>query len=558
MNYDFDLGEWSRPVSRNVTAQRWFDAGLNWLYGYNHEEAVACFKRASSADPNCAMAWWGIAYAAGPFYNRPWIRYSDAEVREALPMCHEAAQRASALCTNDTPENQALARTVIIRYPQNGETNRDTLAAWHQEFAHEMLDCATRHPDDLDIAALSAEAAVTCTPRQLWDLNSGAPSEGALTVEAVAVLNRAMEQMRAHKCKHPGVLHMMIHALEMSRSPQDAMPAADLLRGYGRDLGHLEHMSGHIDVLCGNYAQAVEQSRRAILADDKYVAHGGAANFYTTSRCHDFHLCMYAAMFLGQFNTAIQAADRICNIATPELLGSSFPFMASILDGYAAMRTHVMVRFGRWHDLLDEPAPADAALTPIRFAMHAYGQGVAAATLGQFERAEQAREQFNMACKRFSPEDIFLSNPVTNVLGGGEAMLNGELAYHRKQYDAAFEYLREAVRRDDSLNYTEPWAWMHPPRHALGALLAEQGHFDEAQAVYRADLGFDDNVPRCCVHPNNIWSLHGLVECVEHQGDQQQAKILRQALEFAQARADVPVTASCCCRLTTSTTNTSH
>ena len=309
-------------------------------------------------------------------------------------------------------------------------------------------------------------------------------------------------------------------------------------------------MSGHIDVLCGDYAQAVEQSRRAIIADDKYLAHGGAANFYTTSRCHDFHLCMYAAMFLGQFKTAIRAADRICDIATPELLSNSFPFMASILDGYAAMRTHVLVRFGQWNTLLDEAPPPDPGQTPIRYAMHAYGQGVAAATLGHFDRAAQARDRFLAASKVFSPDDVFLSNPVVNVLAVGEAMLDGELAYHQQRYDAAFDHLREAVRRDDSLNYTEPWAWMHPPRHALGALLAEQGHYDEAEMVYRADLGFDDSVPRCCVHPNNIWALHGLLECVQHKGDTQQAQLLGQALEFAQARADVPINSSCCCRLT--------
>ena len=53
----------------NPDAQIWFDRGLNWTYAYNHEEAVTCFRKALEYDPGCAMAWWGIAYASGPFYN---------------------------------------------------------------------------------------------------------------------------------------------------------------------------------------------------------------------------------------------------------------------------------------------------------------------------------------------------------------------------------------------------------------------------------------------------------------------------------------------------------
>src|SRR6185437_15158157 len=95
------------------------------------------------------------------------------------------------------------------------------------------------------------------------------------------------------------------------------------------------------------------------------------------------------------------------------------------------------------------------------------------------------RALFREAVARVPTERRFLSNFARNTLAVGEAMLDGEVEYHRGNHEHAYAHLREAVRRDDNLNYTEPWAWMHPPRHALAALLMEQGHFTEAESVYR-------------------------------------------------------------------------
>lgn len=548
-DYDFDLGSWTRAItttSRN--AQVWFDRGLNWTYAYNQEEAVACFRSALEHDPECAMAHWGIAYANGPFYNRPWIRFTDREIAETLPACHAAAQEAMAHAAGCTHAERALIEAILLRYQSAHEADRTTLDRWHRAFTDAMRKAYAAHPDDLDIAALFAEAAVTCTPRRLWLLKEGRPNPDSHAEEALEVLERAMARTDADARPHPGVLHMYIHALEMSPFPERALKASDLLRGLAPDAGHMEHMAAHIYILVGDYAGAVEQSRRAIRADDKYVAFAGANNFYTTARAHDFHLCMYAAMFLGQYGTAMAAADRIIGTATPELMEASPPFMASILDGYAAMRIHVMVRFGKWRELTLEPPPTHPEITPIRAAMHAYGQGVAHAALGQIAEAEAARRAFDAARARISEEMIFLSNPVQSMLSVGEAMLTGELEYRKGNYDVAFAALREAVARDDALNYTEPWAWMHPPRHALGALLAEQGRMAEAEAVYREDLGYCDTVARCCRHPDNVWALHGLLECVRASGSAHEARLLADRLAIAQARADTPIRAACCCR----------
>ncbi|MFX4219751.1 MAG: hypothetical protein ACMVO3_01510 [Thalassobaculum sp.] len=547
--YPFDLGSWTRPVTTaSPDAQTWFDRGLNWLFAYNHEEAVACFRRALDADPACAMAWWGIAYASGPFYNRAWIRFSDAEIAATLPVCHAAALKAAALAGPASAPEAALIDAIARRYQSPSERDRTVLNHWHRDFTNAMRTVQVAHPDDLDIAALFAEAAVTCTPRMLFDLRTGAPNPQSLTVEALAVLEAALVRCARDGIRHPGVLHMHIHALEMSTEPERALASADTLRGMAPDAGHLEHMPAHIYVLCGGYSEAVEQSRRAVAADDLYLDYGGDTNFYTTARCHDLHLFIYAAMLLGQYRTALHAADRIRQIAHRDLLAASAPFMRSILDGYSGMRSHVQVRFGKWRALTQEPAPVDPDLAPIRAAMDHYAKGVAHAALGELADAE-ARAAALQAARDALPEDaIFLSNTVRDTLDIGVAMLAGETAYRRGAFEEAFDALRLAVDRNDALNYTEPWAWMHPPRHALGALLAEQGRLEEAEAVYRADLGFDPSVPRPCRHPDNVWALHGLLECVEKRGGEAEAEMLRQRLTLAQARTDFPVTAACCCR----------
>ena len=194
------------------------------------------------------------------------------------------------------------------------------------------------------------------------------------------------------------------------------------------------------------------------------------------------------------------------------------------------------------------PPPSYPDLFPIRTTMHAYGQGVAFSALNRIEEAQAAQARFEELVAALPDGLVLLSNSASDVLAVGSALLEGELEYRKGNYDLAFSALRRAVWRDENLNYTEPWAWMHPPRHALGALLLEQGEYAEAEQVYRQDLGFERSIPRCVQHPDNVWSLHGLLECVRERGDQREADMLAQRLDLALARADVQVSSSCFCR----------
>ncbi len=183
--------------------------------------------------------------------------------------------------------------------------------------------------------------------------------------------------------------------------------------------------------------------------------------------------------------------------------------------------------------------------------MHQYAKGVAHATLKNFEEAEAEQRRFHAAVARIPKDRKFFNNSAASTLSVGEKMLEGELEYHKGNYELAFAALRESVSRDDNLEYTEPWAWMHPPRHALAALLAEQGRYEEAEEVYRADLGLTEELQRCAQHPDNVWALHGFVECLHRRGDTEELPLYEGKLATALAKTDVPITSSCLCRMKT-------
>lgn len=546
----YDLGAHTRPIATSSReAQRWFDRGLLWCYGFNHEEAVRCFARAAEADPRCALAYWGIAYAAGCNYNKPWEAFRAEELRQALAAIQEALAKARACADGASPVERALIDALRHRHPADVAGPRE-FAAWNDAYAGAMRPLYAQYRDDLDVASLFAEALINRTPWKLWDLASGQPAEGASTLEAVEVLEHAMRQAEAvGGDPHPGLLHMYVHTMEMSPHPERALRAADALRELAPDAGHLRHMPSHIDVLCGHYYEAVVANRRAIEADDRYLAREGPINFYTLYRCHNHHFKLYAAMFLGQYRTALRAAQDLAAAIPEELLRVELPPMADWLEGFVPMKVHAYIRFGKWDEILAEPFHADRELYSVTTAMQHYARGIAYAATGHIPEAEVERARFVEAVARVPETRYVFNNKCTDILAVAAAMLDGELEYRKGNIVRAFEHLRHAVVLDDTLPYDEPWGWMQPARHALGALLLEQGRVAEAEQVYRDDLGLNDTLSRATQHPDNVWSLHGLVECLHRQHRHAEARAPEARLDLARARADVPIAASCFCRL---------
>jgi tetratricopeptide (TPR) repeat protein len=538
----FDLGSYSMKISTSSQeAQNWFDHGLAWVYGYNHEEAITCFERALDADPDCAMAHWGIAYAIGPNYNKPWEAFEEDEKPECISRVKQAIDTATSLRDLNTDMENALIDALSCRYPDDASI--EEFAPWNDAYADAMRAVHKRHRDHLDVCSLFAESIMNRTPWQLWDLPTGKPAEGADTVEAISVLEAAFDTLEG-AWRHAGLLHMYIHLMEMSPHPERALRQGDALSTLIPDAGHLLHMATHIDVLCGDYQSVVSRNHSAIIADRKYLEERGANNFYSVYRCHNYHFKIYGAMFLGQPSVALETADELIKTMPEDLLRS----LADWFEGFVPMKQHALIRFGRWNEILAQELPEDAELFSVTTAMMHYARTVSLANTGEISKAEAERDLFSKARDKVPETRMLFNNSCQDILKIAEQMMLGELEYHKGNADKAFEHLRKSVGIDDNLPYDEPWAWMQPTRHALGALLIEQGQYEEAETVYRADLGLDSTLSRACQHPGNVWSLHGLHECLVHRGEKTEALQVKLQLDKAAARAEVPIKASCYCR----------
>jgi tetratricopeptide (TPR) repeat protein len=542
----YDLGSYHRPIETpSPQAQVWFDRGMVWAYAFNHDEAVKCFERALDLDPDLAIARWGVAYSIGPNYNKAWEAFDPVDLAASLARARmelglAATGRASVV-------ERGLIDALTARFPTDEPGDADALAAGHGAYADAMVALAQAYPDDVDVQSLAADAPVNITAWALWDINTGEPAPGSRVVEAKRILDDALATPAGRE--HPMILHLYLHTMEMSATPQDALPAADLLRSLVPDAGHLVHMPSHIDVLCGDYRNSVVSNLAAVQADHRFVDREGPLNFYSLYRAHNLHFVVYSAMFEGSSAIALQAAGELAAQLTPDLLAIESPPMADWLEAFVPLRIHVLVRFGRWDELIAQPVPEDLDLYCTTAATIHYGRGVAHAAKGQLAQARAEREAFAAAYARIPDSRYLFNNTARDVLAIAAEMLGGEIAYREGRFDDAFVKLRRAIELDDSLPYDEPWGWMTPTRHAYGALLLEQGHVEEAAAVYATDLGLDPTLSRPCQHPGNVWSLHGYHECLQRLGRDAEAAIIGRQLDLVKARADVPILASCACRL---------
>jgi tetratricopeptide (TPR) repeat protein len=549
----FNLGSHSRIISTPAPeTQRWFDLGLNWCFAFNKSEGVKCFRRALESDPECVMAHWGIAYGCGPFYNMTWRDHGEEEANTATRTAYEHIRIARDLAHRATELENRLVEALACRVQKPHSVTLEEFDRWDDDYAAELRRLYHEYRDDGDVAALFVEALIMRTPRRLWNVKTGLPAKNSDVIEALEVCESAIELAdRRGMNKHPALVHLHIHILEMSNEPERATASAHALATMCPDAGHMNHMPGHVYVLCGEYQKAKIASASAIAANDIFLAYAGALTPYTTACAHDLLLMMHACMLMGGYQDSIAAANKLRDMLTKEVLGvKDRPRFSASLEGYYSMRVHVMVRFGRWREIIDAPLPDDPKLYLVSTAMYHYAKAIAHASLKRFHDADQERRLFRDSVMRIPPQRKIFNNRALSILAVGEKMLDGELEYHKGNHELAYANLREAVDRDDNLEYIEPWAWMHPPRHALAALLAERGHYREAEEVCRDDLGLSGRIQRCAQHPDNVWALHGLAECLQQRGAVEELGIVQRKLASALALADVPIKSSCMCRTT--------
>jgi tetratricopeptide (TPR) repeat protein len=511
------FGNYERTIStESAAAQQWFNQGMQLMYGFNHDEAIRSFEQAAAADSSNPMPWWGIAYCNGMNINDP--EMTEERSRNAW----EASQNALERIDGASPVEAALVSAVAQRYAWPPPEERSEL---EQNYADAMEAVYKEFPADPDVAALFAEALMDLQP---WDYWTDAGEPKGRTEEFVGIIERALETDPLH----PGANHFFIHAIEASAEPDRAIEAADRLTEIVPGSGHLVHMPSHIYIRVGRYADAAVSNINAIEVDRAYLAKAPTPGMYAAYYGHNLHFLAFAAMMSGNYEQAIRAA-RDLEAEMPESAVREF---AGLIEGIMPATFHVLIRFGKWEQILEEPEYPEWRL--VSRAVRLYARSIANSALGRTEEARVELKAFEEAMADV-PEDWWIfNNRVDQVLPIARAMINGELLFREGKREEAYAILREGVAAEDALVYDEPPGWMLPVRHALGALLMADGRYAEAEAVYREDLRRNRD---------NGWSLTGLQLALEKQERGTEAKELTMRLARAFNDADTRPSSSCYC-----------
>jgi len=514
------IGAYGRQVSgASPEAQAWFDQGVRYTYGFNQDQAAACFARAALASPDCAMAWWGISHI-----------YSGVDINNNAVTPDEAAwgfvaqREAERLAPMATALEQDLIEAASVRavLPMPSPMERSDL---DEEFREAMQELWSRYPDDVDVGTLYAEAMMSCQPWEYWT-SDYEPVKRA--EEIVAQLERCIEL----DSRHPGAHHLYIHIVESSGKAERGVPSADLLGELMPGSGHLVHMPSHIYINVGRYDDAIRVNQRAVELDDVYMAAYGRPTFYLNYYAHNIHFTSFGAMMEGRKALALQYADKLAAVVPDPVIEQFAPF----IDGMNALRMHIFIRFGMWEEILAYPEYAEfrKASRTIR----RYARTMALANLGRTEEAWRELAHFDLAAAQ-TPEDWYIAfNPSQTVFGVARRVAEAEIYWREGDPERAIKIMKDTLQTEHELVYTEPPPWMIPIRHALGAIQLASGD------VLGAELSYRENLKK---HPENAWSLLGLQQALTKAGKLEEAAALEPRVERAWARADVEAPASCYC-----------
>lgn len=497
-------------------AQKAFNRGLTWTFAFAHHAAQTEFQRAAEADPNCAMAYWGIALVNGPHINFPMVPESRAKAAwEALGRARDLAPRASRL-------EQALIGALEKRYAWPQPEDRSGL---DQAYAAAMAEVWRAYPNHADVGALYAEAEMDLHPWDLW--KDGAPQPW--TPNIVSTLERVL----ALNPKHPGANHYYIHAVEASTTPERALAASRRLDRLVPDSSHLVHMPSHIYARVGLWADAARSNARAMEADALYRQAYPRPGFYALYMAHNTHFLAFTAMMRGRSEEAIRLGREMVAAIPEEFLRDYAP----VVDGFTVFVPKVLMRFGRWEEILNEPAPPNGL--PYARTMWHFTRATAFTVLNRMDEAQEERTAFLEAAANIPESSTFGNNSSRDLAAVATLVLEGEMAAQTGQLERAIAKLEEAVRLEDKLRYDEPPDWIQPVRHTLGAVLMRAGEPEQAERVYREDLE---------KYPENGWALLGLTEALREQEKLADAAKAESRFKRAWASADVKPSTTCYCQ----------
>src|ERR1700694_2202583 len=281
-----------RVSTANTDAQREFDLGLTLIYAFNPEEATFHFQEAARRDGQLAMAYWGIALAAGPNVNTTYDVRRAAIGRAAL---------AQARLLHAKPAERHYIDALEPRYAAQSETEVMTA---QRRFAAKMTALAGANPSDIDASVLAAESLMDMTPLNMWP--GGKPN--TYTNQVLALLHAAL----ARDPHHVGANHYLIHALEDAPNPEAALGAARDLAARDVPPGaeHLAHMPAHIFTRVGAWDDAIRASLRAIDLFAHYLP-GEHSDVHSGYRHHDDQVLLYAYAMSGQWAHARDTATTV-------------------------------------------------------------------------------------------------------------------------------------------------------------------------------------------------------------------------------------------------------
>jgi tetratricopeptide (TPR) repeat protein len=509
------LGDHRHPIStKNPETQRYFDQGVNLLFGFNHAEAIRSFREAARLDPDCAMCWWGVAVALGPNINMPMPP-------DAVAPAWEALQNARALAPKATPAERAWIEALATRYVQDPKADRRPLDA---AYAAAMGKLARTYPDDLDAATFYVEAMMDTQPWDYWQPDAVTPKGhgGEIVATLEDVIRRAPN--------HPGALHLYIHAVEASTTPERAEAAADRLLVLMPEAGHIVHMPSHIYYRVGRYADAAKANELAATVDEGYIATCRAQGYYPAGYYgHNIHFLWTSAEMEGRRQVSIDAARRLVKAVDAWTLAKAMP--QGELFAFTPIVT--LVRFGQWDAVLAEPAPPPEL--KLDTAVWHYAQGFAHANTGDLKAALADRGRLAAAAAGDFSAYEGAGVPAKPLAEIALALLDGEIARKSGVLDGAIVSFRRAARLEHDLPYTEPPWWHQPVSHLLGAALLEAGRAQEAEAVYRESLKG---------YRRDGWALAGLVRALSDQGKASEAEAARKAFDDAWRLSDIKLTTS--------------
>ena len=491
-------------------AQAFFDQGFAWVFAFNHEEAARSFQRAAELDPKSPMPLWGIAWAVGPNYNLDIDDERSVQASQAIARAKELAASA--------PQNERdYVAAMAVHFSPDPKADRKKLA---RAYAAAMHDLATRYPDDLDAAVLYAESLMNLNPWQLWTLD-GKP--GKDTDEIV----RTLESVLRRDPNHVGANHYYIHAVEASRNPERALASAERLKTLAPAAGHLVHMPAHVFARTGDHASAARANEAGAAADRAYVAGSPAQaeSFYALAYgSHNLQFLVDDEMMRGRFASAQSAAVEVARRLDPH--AAMMPMMESMI----VVPTSVLLRFGRFDDVLALPDPP--ADRPVQNAWHRFARGVALAQKGDAAGAADERARLAAAIGAVPDSALFGGSGLASakaVLALAATVLDARIAWARGEQAKSVGLWKQAVAAADRIPYDEPPVWFYPVRESLGAALLASGRASEAERVFRDDLAR---------HPRSARSLFGLHESLVRQKRDADAAWVQREFEAAWRDAD--------------------